>query len=140
MSKSKIVFLSGRLASEARDFLQRLLEEEGWGEVQTSYGDVLVWLYERDGLSVTELARRSHRTKSTVSVLVDRLVGLGLVEKRASESDARAVGVWLTAGGLAFRDVMERVSARLNERVLEGFSVQEQSELERLLRKALGNL
>ncbi|MFU0841790.1 MAG: hypothetical protein ACFWTZ_04170 [Burkholderia sp.] len=140
MSESKIVFLSGRLSAAARDFLQRALEEEGYGDMQTCYGDVLVRLYERDGLTVTELARRSHRTKSTVSVLVDRLVAMGMVEKRASESDARAVGVWLTAKGEAFRAVMERISDRLNERLLKGFTAAERTRLEYLLEMALANL
>lgn len=101
----------------------------------TCHGDILSKLYQEDGLTVTELATRTKRTKSTVSVLVDKLVKLGYVEKRASEFDARALAVCLTDKALEIKPIFEEVSAKLNEIMLNALTEEEAQSLEELLNK-----
>ena len=62
--------------------------------------DVLVQLHRRpDGMTSRELTRELLVTAGNVTGLVDRLQGLGLVERRPVPEDRRAVLVVLTALG-----------------------------------------
>src|SRR5580698_2197531 len=62
---------------------------------------VLRQLGESDVLSVNELAEKTFTHQSSVSVVVRKLVDLGLVEKRASKTDFRRTEISLTAKGRA---------------------------------------
>jgi DNA-binding MarR family transcriptional regulator len=66
--------------------------------------DLLSTLTEREGVSQQELAKRLYVTKGNVSGLVDRLVGMGLVERRALANDRRSHALFLTAKGRSLAD------------------------------------
>src|SRR4051812_41302910 len=61
---------------------------------------VLVLLAARDGRTVNALAEELGVNASNASRVCDRLQRLGLVTRRRSTSDARSVGVALTAEGV----------------------------------------
>jgi DNA-binding MarR family transcriptional regulator len=71
------------------------------GGLSLSEYDVLLNMAEgpRDGLRPTDLAERIVLTKSGLTRLLDRLVELGYVERRACPSDRRGQLVVLTASG-----------------------------------------
>ena len=50
---------------------------------------ILVHLWKYDGVSQQELSNRTFRDKPSITRLVDNLEKLGLVERRASETDRR---------------------------------------------------
>lgn len=127
---SLITFHAGRIITDE-------LQRHGITDLMTCHGDILTKLYQEDGLTVTELATRTKRTKSTVSVLVDKLVKLGYVEKRASEFDARALAVCLTDKALEIKPIFEEVSAKLNEIMLNALTEEEAQSLEELLNKLI---
>ena len=66
--------------------------------------DLLSTLTEREGVSQQELATRLYVTKGNVSGLVDRLVGMGLVERRALANDRRSHALFLTGKGRSLAD------------------------------------
>jgi DNA-binding MarR family transcriptional regulator len=60
---------------------------------------VLGQLREGEGISVNELAERTHTHQSSVSVVVDKLVHRNLVRRARSRKDARSVQLSLTPNG-----------------------------------------
>jgi DNA-binding MarR family transcriptional regulator len=62
---------------------------------------VLQRLAEAPSLSVNELADRTYTHQSTVSVVITRLVGRGLVRRSRANDDARRAELALTASGRA---------------------------------------
>ena len=54
---------------------------------------VLVALWEQDGLSLSELAKRSFFDGPTMTGIVDRLEKANLVERRRDSSDRRVISV-----------------------------------------------
>ena len=60
---------------------------------------VMQRLAEVPSLSVNELAKRTFTHQSTVSVVVTRLVGRGLVRRTRADDDARRAELALTASG-----------------------------------------
>lgn len=75
---------------------------------------VLVVLWERDDVTVSALGDRLMLDSGTLSPLLTRLEGAGLVARRRSERDHRAVHVALTAAGSALRTRAATISPQMN--------------------------
>ncbi|MBY5933508.1 MarR family transcriptional regulator [Tateyamaria omphalii] len=75
-------------------------------------------LWEKDGLSIQEIADRLQLEGATTTPLIQRIVRLGLVEKRRSTTDERRLGVFLTEEGRSLgaraSDVPEQLGCALN--------------------------
>lgn len=76
---------------------------------------VLMILWEKEGVSVNEIAEKLILNTNTVTPLLKRMEAMGLIERRPSELDQRRVIVSLTAQG---RD-LEQHAAGIPERLLE---------------------
>ena len=91
---------------------------------------------EARGARVGELAARVGVDETTATRLVDRLEGLGLVERQAVEGDRRATLVVLTAAGEALVAEVGTQRQRFFSEVLEALEPEERVELVRLTAKA----
>jgi DNA-binding MarR family transcriptional regulator len=90
-------FLLAKATHRWNELLAERFAAAGHSEIRPSYGSVLVPLFEDDGLRMGELARRAHLSKQTMTELVRRLEGEGLVERRPDPADGRASLIFLTA-------------------------------------------
>jgi len=79
-----------------RVVLDRTLKPLG---VTRSQYSVIAFLSRRDGMTQTALAADLDMTKVAVGGLLERMEAVGLVERRADESDARVRRVYLTRKG-----------------------------------------
>jgi|HubBroStandDraft_2_1064218.scaffolds.fasta_scaffold223480_2 DNA-binding MarR family transcriptional regulator len=79
----------------------RLFDREAQKRLGLSGAQVFVLekLREADGISINELADRTHTHQSSVSVVVQKLAGLKMVERAASPTDGRRVELFLTKKG-----------------------------------------
>ena len=68
-------------------------------EMSTPQFKALILIYEEEGVRMRELARRLGGSFSNATVLVDRLVERGLVERMADSQDRRVVLVRVTEEG-----------------------------------------
>ena len=101
---------------------------------------ILKLLYDRDGISQTEISRKLSNRPSTVTVSLKRLEKMDLVRREADRKDQRIVRVYLTDRA---RDLFRRIPAMLeaNEKLLlEGMSEAEVCLLKRLLKQVLENM
>ena len=136
-----IISHSSRLRDMASDIILSKLVQRGISDLAPSHGDILAQLFNgADGCTISELAGLTHRTKSTVSVLVDKLVASGYVMKTTGKADARTVQVTLTQKGWSLRGVFEEISLALNARLLCDFKEYEAQALEDMLRRCVANL
>lgn len=101
---------------------------------------VLIELWERDGLRGSVLADRLGVEPPTVTKMLRRLEGCGLIERRPDPQDARSFRVFLTDEGRALEEPVARCWERAEERVTGGMSRAEREELRRLLGKVRENL
>ncbi|WP_338749757.1 MarR family winged helix-turn-helix transcriptional regulator [Janibacter alittae] len=77
------------------------------GLTYTQYVTLLA-LWEQDGRTVSDLGSVLHLDSGTLSPLLGRLAGSGLLERRREGADGRQVRIHLTAAG---RDLEEKVAS-----------------------------
>jgi len=83
-----------------RRALRRAIRDEyPWEQRPVAQMEVLQTLDERGSMRVGDLAERLRLAQSTVSALVGKLIGAGLVVREADPQDRRAAVVTLTSGG-----------------------------------------
>lgn len=101
---------------------------------------VLLELWEEDGLKGGELASRLGVEPPTVSRMLGRLEGCGLLERRRDPKDARSFRVYLTDRGRDLRGPVEDLWRRVEEEAFEGMSEYEKLLLKGLLSRVRENL
>jgi MarR family transcriptional regulator, lower aerobic nicotinate degradation pathway regulator len=104
-----------------RRIVQALRASSRWAERHVGLSGaqlfVLQKLAESPGISVNELAERTHTHQSSVSVVVSRLAALGLVTRTRSTADGRRVELSLAARA---RRVVGRAPDVAQERLIRG--------------------
>ncbi|MCM1321553.1 MAG: MarR family transcriptional regulator [Bacteroides sp.] len=136
---SQLTSLISSIHSAAAEFLKFQLEADGLPEFTTSHGNILFQLSQAEKLTMTELAKRVHRDKSTATVLVRKLEKAGFVIRKKSQTDNRITFIALSEKGLSYTRATEKISRKLNETGYAGFSEQEKEILYTLLEKVAGN-
>lgn len=131
---------ASRLLDFANQFIVRELNALGIYDIHPAHGDILVQLYTEDGLTVRELAQKTQRSKSTVSVLVDRLCENGYLVKWRLPNDQRTITVRLTDKAGELKPLFDRVSQTLNDRLTEALTDDEADTLEALLERITHSL
>ena len=66
---------------------------------------VLIVLWEGDGVTITDIGRRLMLDSGTLTPLIKRLEGMGLVHRERGTVDEREVRVWLAPKGLDLQDL-----------------------------------
>jgi DNA-binding MarR family transcriptional regulator len=73
----------------------------------------LLVLWERDGVAVHQLGARLGLDSGTLTPLLKRLEGQGLIERRRGEDDERVVRIHLTQAGRALRARARKIPSEL---------------------------
>ncbi len=124
--------------------LERLLRQLTWLERKSLaqelsyYGVTVPQFYallplEKRGraCSMNELAQATQRARATMTGIIDRLVRMGLVERRRKGSDRRVVMVGLTRRG---EQLLEEVRARRRRGFYKALEKFDDGEIDQLLR------
>ncbi|MFS0873804.1 MarR family winged helix-turn-helix transcriptional regulator [Paenibacillus xylanilyticus] len=109
------------------------LEQHDITGIVPSHGDILMFLYLEDSLSIKMLAERVHRTQPTVTVLVNKLEKLGYVERSKSPEDSRVTFIRLTEQGRQLKPIFEQVSETIRDMVYGDMTDEQAEQLESLL-------
>jgi DNA-binding MarR family transcriptional regulator len=135
--------------SESLDFLlaqvcrlhhsraRTLLEEFGLFRGQPP---LLFALWEREGLTHSELAEHLHVQPATITKMIKRMGRAGFVERSQDAEDQRVSRVYLTDAGRNIRDAVEGVLRELEKQTFAGFSSEECALLNRFLLRIRNNL
>lgn len=99
---------------------------------------VLLTLWAQDGQSVGRIGAELGLDSSTLTPLIKRLEGAGLVRRTRDSADERRVVVTLTAAGAALRSRAENVPACVV--AATGLSIEDLQHLSASLRQLRGNL
>ena len=134
---SAILSLISKIHEKGNRFIIEELKNNGAEGLVPSHGDILVCLYKNSKMTMKDIANCIHRTKPTVTVLVDKLEKLGYLKREASNEDNRSTNIVLTQKGEDFQTTFEKISKNLNEMLNKNLSPEESELMEKLLRKVL---
>ena len=133
----EMLSLVSKIHEKGNRFIIEELKNNGAEGLVPSHGDILVCLYENGKMTMKDIANCIHRTKPTVTVLVDKLEKLGYVKREASDKDSRSTNIVLTQQGEDFKVIFEKISKELNKMLYKNLSSEESELIEKLLRKVL---
>lgn len=126
--------LGWHVAVLARKMSMELDAELRKNKLNISHWPTLIMLWEREGLSQRELAEGCMTEHYTTSRTLDRLVALGLVERRDDPNSRRTSRIYLTAKGRALQKPLWAVAERVNLRRMERLTLDARADLMQMLR------
>ncbi|MGG5460022.1 MarR family winged helix-turn-helix transcriptional regulator [Clostridium sp. B9] len=140
MNDKYIVYFLSTTKKKMINFIQNELKKNGLLEIEPSYGNILTVLYESESmLTMNEIAKKTSKDKSTITVLVNKLCNLEYIEKVKCKNDKRITYIKLTEKANEIRDKYMQISNNLNKVVYKNFSEDEKEEFLRLLKKMNNN-
>lgn len=114
-SREPLGFALGAAARKLAKFYTKALADRKLTPSQLFF---LRQLWREDGLQLRELVGRAQLDATSATWLADQLERAGLIVRRRTDPDRRAVRLWLTEAGRALRHELEPALARW-EQVLE---------------------
>lgn len=131
--KGDAVACMSRSLERANRFIIHELEDRGIFGIVPSHGDILHILFVHGKVPMQEIAKKIHRTKPTVTILVKKLVEMGYIQKEKCLEDNRITYISLTDQGRALHPVFHEISQKLQERVYGGFTPEQAVLFEEML-------
>ena len=134
-----VLYWVHRLSFLARKDLQRRLNDQGF-QVTPEEWALLMHLWRQDGQTTGELAATTFRDRTTVTRLVDGMVGKGHVERRPDPGDRRRVRVHLTKNGQGLQEKLVPIARGLIADAVDGIAEDDVAATMRTLRRMMDNL
>jgi MarR family transcriptional regulator, organic hydroperoxide resistance regulator len=114
-----------------------LLEEIGLYRGQPP---VLRALWEKEGLTHSELAEHMHVRPATITKMIKRMEKTGFVTCKADEKDQRVSRVYLTEAGREIQKEVHQIWRTLQDETFDRFTMEERIVLRRLFLQMRENL
>ena len=129
---AKIRQVGGRIA-------ERMLREYDI-EITSAQGRIMFALWQQNGVSINELAKKTQLGKSTLTSMLDRLEKMGYVKRQRSKKDRRKILIRRTEKDKSLESKYAEVSQEMTKLYYNGFSKSEISRFENALSRILKNL
>ena len=131
----KALSLISKIYEKGNRFIINQLNRNGIEGLVPSHGDILAVLYKYEKATMNDIAKKIHRTKPTVTVLVDKLERLGFVQREKSSQDNRITYISLTQKVKSFEAIFKQISEDLNSFLYKNLTSEEAETLDALLEK-----
>jgi DNA-binding MarR family transcriptional regulator len=118
----QVGFLLSRATWAMNNFVNRMLRESELTDISVAYFAVLHALWENDGMSISDLGEKAQLEKSTMTSLIDRMEGAGLLRREDHPTDRRAYRICLTARGKEMEKKLDQVVNRAYQHLTKGIA------------------
>ncbi len=89
----------------------------------------ILWLLQKEGLPMSELGKRLHRSKPNMTAIVNKLIDEGKVKRLPDKDDRRVVRIMMTEKG---REFLKDAKQAVRENMRKSLSGIDKAELEAL--------
>ena len=133
-------FLIAKIHQVSGRIFARILKEAGISEINPAQGRILFALWKKDAIPITELAKKTLLSKSTLTSMLDRLEKAGLITRVPSKKDRRIIRIERTEKDKQLEKVYVQVSDEMTSLFYNGFTSGEIDTFEEKLKRILANL
>jgi DNA-binding MarR family transcriptional regulator len=140
MQKREGGFLIAKIHQVSGRIFAKILKRHGIDQINPAQGRILFALWKKDEVPISELAKKTQLTKSTLTSMLDRLEEAGHTTRIRSKRDRRTIMVKLTENDGHLEKVYSKVSQEMINIFYRRFSQKEIDEFEGHLRRILANL
>jgi MarR family transcriptional regulator, organic hydroperoxide resistance regulator len=140
MQTDHIIALISKIRTRANKIIIRELHDRNMEGLSPSHGDILFFLFGKGSASMTELAGKIDRDKSTVTALVKKLIAHGYVTTAPDTQDSRVTVVSLTEKGWETKPDFDAISKVLLDRTWGSCSAREKEVMVLGLENILRNM
>lgn len=133
-------FLISRIKQTGTRLFDRMLAEADIDAFNGAQGRILYVLWQQDGITISQLSAQTSLANTTLTSMLDRMEGSGLIRREVSPKDRRALLICLTEKARALQTDYDRISQQMNQLYYQGFSESEIRQLEGYLQRILDNL
>ena len=132
-------FLMAKIRQVGGRIFSKMLKDSGI-EINPAQGRIMFALWQQDGISINELAKRTQLGKSTLTSMLDRLEKEGFLKRVPSREDRRKILLKRTKKDRAMEAKYVEVSQQMTKLYYKGFSKSEIDRFENDLTRILNNL
>lgn len=133
-------FLISQIKQIQGRIFEKLLSKAGIEAFNGAQGRILYVLWQKDGLPIVELSRKTGLAKTTLTGMLDRLENQGLISRCNDTADRRQIFIRLTEKTKQLNSDYSRVSQEMNQIFYRGFSQDDIVRFENTLNRILINL
>jgi DNA-binding MarR family transcriptional regulator len=134
---SELLTLFTRASKLLREAADEAMSRHG---VRVGQNILLQVLWEQDGLTPGELARRLHLSTPTVVNAATRMEHAGLLTRERDGTDGRLVRLYVTPRARSVKNAVQQERSALEHRATSALSAQEQRHLHTALAKIIDTL
>jgi len=129
---AKIRQVGGRIS-------ERILKQHNI-EINSAQGRIMFALWQKDGIPINELAKKTQLKKSTLTSMLDRLAKLGYIKRLHSKEDRRKILIKRTEKDRRMEKKYVEVSVEMTRLFYKQFSRSQIDRFENDLERILNNL
>jgi DNA-binding MarR family transcriptional regulator len=132
-------FLMAKIRQVAGRIFERMLKDCNI-EISSAQGRIMFALWQEEGISINELAKKTQLKKSTLTSMLDRLERMGYVRRQRSKKDRRKILIHRTSKDISLESEYVRLSQEHTKIFYHGFSEEQIDRFEKDLKHILKNL
>lgn len=133
-------FLIAKIHQLSSRIFANILKKSGIDEINPAQGRILFVLWKKDEIPITELARKTQLSKSTLTSMLDRLEKTGYIIRAPSKKDRRIILIKRAEKDKILENKYIKVSDEMTNLFYNGFTPKEIDDFENYLRRILANL
>jgi len=133
-------FLIAKIHQVSGRIFAKILKKAGISQINPAQGRILFALWKKDEIPITELARKTLLSKSTLTSMLDRLEKAGFIIRVPSKKDRRTILIKRTEKDKRLESIYVQVSDEMTNLFYNGFTSEEIDAFEEYLKRILANL
>ena len=137
--QSQSGFLMAKIRQVGGRISERLIKQYDI-EINNAQGRIMFALWQKDNISINELANKTQLKKSTLTSMLNRLENMGYIRRQRSKTDRRKILIKRTKKDQTMEKKYVEVSEEITKLFYKGFSISEINRFEKDLEHILNNL
>jgi len=133
-------YLIARVQLLSERVFSKILAKYELSQISPAQGRILFVLWNKDGISIQELAKKTSLGKSTLTSMLDRLEQAGFVKRVPSKEDRRTILIKLTEKDRECQDLYTKITNEKTALFYKEFTSKEIVVFENYLQRVLDNL